>query len=269
MLPQDQRDVLIAKDAELLAQVDFKYFRLNPTSIRPFQSAQLSWRVLMPAGLRLQINGQQVSASGSMTVAPHQDTTYNLVVKGRILQTSLKTVRLDLNDADCRIIEIGESLIAISVENMMQDFVANNPGLKVRSFDNLLSLTPGKITLNLPLTITIDNWFDADADIQAVYTINIQQAEPRYVLRARLLSSSIDVSFDWWEHALSLGLNAAGQAMAEEILKGFLHGFFGTQIKMDMETQMNDTVRQLLGSNERLFDVSILQDAIQLKVCPA
>ena len=97
----DDFDDLVADPGYL--QVSVESFTVTPSTIKPFESSILQWKVISlgPTKPTIMINGEPVQYEGSMTVRPSGPTTYRLTTKQGPGPVQLSKVDINVDESEC------------------------------------------------------------------------------------------------------------------------------------------------------------------------
>src|SRR5258707_2352828 len=98
---------------DILADVELKSFKADPTSIGPFGASVLSWQVTGPTGFHVELNGQTVTKSGQEVVQPISTTVYRLVARAGRFNKPLKTLQVVVDASACQLNSINNPRSAI------------------------------------------------------------------------------------------------------------------------------------------------------------
>jgi hypothetical protein len=108
-------------------------------------------------------------------------------------------------------------------------------------------IPPDGIKLEAPLKVAIENFFDADLDVDldVRFSVAIRPGGAR-VAAARLRDVSVDMIFHLAEHIASLGTATAAQALVQPLAADLLKAFLGPQIEGSVARSLQEVINGLL-----------------------
>lgn len=200
-----------------LAKVKLDHFTAEPSTIAPFASSEISWKVAVPAefegSVDLDIDGTPVATSGKVLVAPGANRSYRLRARTLNHSKDLGTITAHVDLAAC---------IALSAEPVFgiaavikSRINTDTSGLYFRSTsDPVVSIEDDRMLITLRLAQRRNNAPNPSVDIDASFTVDVVPITPRG--RGGLLADdtpfhyhfhqlapanekiAVDVSFPWY-----------------------------------------------------------------------
>ena len=173
--------VRVTTTADLKPQILF--FLANPTSITKGQTSELRWNVLNADTVML--DGQQVQASGTLTVKPDQTTTYKLTATNKVgSDSAVATVAVgqpDVRVNSCFItpasIFKGESATLV-YQTTGAASVTIQPGIGAAPFNGSFAISPAITTTYIVTATSQDGRVDT---CSAAVTVTDKPSMPRIV----------------------------------------------------------------------------------------
>ena len=206
--------VRVTTTADLKPQILF--FLANPTSITKGQTSELRWNVLNADTVTL--DGQQVQASGTLTVKPDQTTTYKLVATNKVgSDSAVATVAVgqqDVRVTSCFItpasIFKGESATLV-YQTSGASSVMIQPGIGTAALNGSIAVSP-QITTTYIVTATSQ---DGRTDTcSAAVTVTDKPSMPRIVrftATPNLIVQGAKSTLEWsTEGATSVSITTLG-----------------------------------------------------------
>ncbi|MDQ3934983.1 MAG: hypothetical protein M3340_10195 [Actinomycetota bacterium] len=261
---------MIDKAAEALGAVRLESFTANPTTIRPFEQAQLGWRVNIESGagarptLRLRGGGfnTNVPLAGSKGVSPTSSTTYSLVAVRPPGERVLGAATVTVDPAGCITLSTPESEIREQVVSRVDEFLAQNPEIKRRR-DDSVEIEADGIRIAIRLEAEVEDWSNPDVNIDARITLRAADGAPHY----ELAGFDTELDFPWFADVVHHTLlpAAIALAMSAEDTKGLVRGF----IVKAVEAMLDEIQRALDEAGQRLLTLATAPNEVSYTVCPA
>lgn len=215
----------------------------SATTITPFDAVEVDWVITEQGRVRAQdyvfdlvhtfgVLSQDVDTTGSLSFNPHRNTL--LRVHGRrrgqggpaTLGTS---VAITIDESSCQTLELPAILIDGLVKTRLTDLTSDTASLRLRK--RVVSLNPvtrvemevgstwkpGSITYDFPMEVVINNFFNADLDVDVTIKPIVHHDGNDTDLEVTITHNS-DVDFDTFEDIASLGHSATAAKTADKLL---------------------------------------------------
>jgi hypothetical protein len=200
---EDQIELAV-QGAILLSNAAATAFTASPSEIPALGSSTLSWEVAHAddARIRLFVNGVQVEAVGERVVRPHITTRYVLQARALHAVKELASAIVSVDLQQCNDYLIIEAWIEGAVERMIEDSVDASSQVSFRApLTVTVDPAPDNISISLPMIVDVPNFRNANLDVRL--WANVHATDGRVGVSIYRIES--DVSWEWWEHALSFG----------------------------------------------------------------
>ncbi|MEP6853179.1 MAG: hypothetical protein ABJA87_11060 [bacterium] len=273
-------------EIRLLNEAVLTRFAVTPDPMAPFGRAKFEWRVTMPTtvlpGVHVtvhihrasdQLGEQVVDAEGHEIVAPYAGDTYTIALRTQLASRVLGTLDLPMDFATCTPVDIPP----VAFQALIQDPVkkAFSPGGQVTlRHDPRVDLGIGSFVVDVPLTASVPDWFDADIDLSVGFDVVSANGSVDVFHR----SASTDVSFGVASAILSGGCSAAVATALEAMSNGYLSGFIGPviagQIRLALGDVIDTNLHRLNTASPppvpyRYYDLTLTDIGLTLRFCPA
>ena len=233
---------------EILQAVELQSFTLSPETIEPFDESHLSWVVTGPPNkFSVQLNGANVSPSGSATVNPVFSKQYDLIAKALGSAKFLGRVTLNVDHDSCVKDTISQATIQAFIQSEVDKMILQDSEISLRN-PVTVKLDEGRMDISLQFYIDINNFFNADLDVKLKFRIGLA---PDRRVRAQLIDVDSDAKFSVVEHILSLGSASAFQAMIQEMATAFIESLMGPELERKISGGIQDYIDNFLKNLKR------------------
>ena len=292
MLPEfkgpssNDNGVIIIID-DVIEQIRLVSFDVTPSTIGLVEEAVVSWEVDGPTNqVQLSLNSTPIEPQGSVTIMPLlisnplSSRTYRIYAKRGTVTKQLGRIELSIDDSECRQTGIAASNLANNVENQIVNQFNNMPNLVLNGPVSVL-LDEDGIEIGISSEAKINNFFNADVDIDFKINVFTRLEDGVRRVAARVESVDVDVSWSWAEHFLSSlllpGCLSILQAAMERLLEMCIENMMLSQIEEQIASQLQTIVDGALtlwqdtdSGNRRHFLISIYTTASSVEFigCP-
>lgn len=243
---------LVKKEREALKSVVLHTFVVNPLTAKPFSTVTASWNVTLPTNtpfdMFVELNGKGVPSTGSQTFTVNQQTTFSLaaaITDDPTVARVLKQVTVHMDTSECRSESFPASVVTVPLKQVFDDVFGGTSQFNLK--DGGTSVTAGDagaVNIDVPLSIDVPDWFDADMDIAIQLTIT---GASQVFVAAPVVNPKVSWSF--LSNLLSLACTSfIGDGMTQ-ISKVFLEEI--------VDQQLRPTVTQMLVDQINMFTSSL------------
>jgi hypothetical protein len=240
-------------DKEILDRLELVSLTLNPSTITPYQEAVLSWEVTGPTNqCILSIASTSVEAQASVAVSPLYSGPYKLRARRGAAVRTLGEVQLTVDESECIQVAFAALQIENLIERLVRDRIVGRDKVKLDGDVNAVVDEDG-IAVHLPLEIEVNNWFDADTDVDVKLEVSSRRNGSNSRVVADVTSVDVDVIWHWVEHILSLAYLAPVQAAAQRILDVCITHMLARQLEDQLARQLQgiaDLNLQVMRNND-------------------
>ena len=242
----------VKKERELLQKVVLDRFTATPKSVQTFGSVTLAWEVTLPnspaidisVSLNANINKQTVPPTGTVSRTLTQSTTFTLVAVTEHAGRTLRSLTVNVDRSACTSRLVADAFLMTSI--LKQAFNSRFSGsakFSLRGDGTEVTLGNGTISIHVPLTINVPDWFDADMSIDI--QLALSAGKP---LRVGVVQTSVSVDWTFFENLLSLGCGGLVESGMEQIATEFMRNIAEVEVAPQVEKQLIDQVNNFLIS---------------------
>lgn len=269
------------EERRLLNKLQLLSFTATPESIDAFESSTLAWNVRVPPDvlgqidLRFTLGNTDVANPGSRQVTPLATGAFQLVAHSPLTSRLMGSRIVQVDASDCQELPFPRATIRHASQQAKNLFVVGS--LSSRGDLDVAMLPPDGFRLEVPLKASIENFYDADIDVDLDIRVSVVTRNGGRVVSARLSDVSVDVVFHLAEHIFSGGTATAAQGliqpMAEDLIKGFLGPQLETVIARPMQEAI-DVFLDLWRANDpakrtyRLYSITAYDTGLVILGCP-
>jgi hypothetical protein len=257
-------------------------FGVVPVKVQINGTVTANWNVTIPQtgfDIFIKLNGVAVAASGTQTFKMTKNTTFSLGAAiddeppvGRILKSQVVVVNL----SDCKDFPFGTYLITNKLKDTLDGSFSGNGQFSFRDGTDMTQLTVGDGTLdiNIPLTLNVPDWFDADMDIHV--QLMLGGSSGVVIVEAPVVQATVDWSL--LSAILSGGCSDAVGAGMSKLAQVFVEQIVDAQIRPGVAQGLQNLVNASIASahsqdpQQRTFVMSTLifskASGIVVSVCP-
>ena len=133
------------------------------------------------------------------------------------------------------------------------------------------------IPVSFSLSLNIPDWFDATMTVKFEIEVGMQGVPPQGAVLVRAIGTNVDVSFEWYSTALSLGVSALVADAMQQLAQAFMAEIASSQIATGIGDEVNNQVQTAINqaqqsdSQGRAFTLTALTlapDGIAFTICP-
>ena len=278
---------------------ELETFELSVNQVRPFEPVTIRWSIILKDNsinmadyrFRLKIVGSSktleddMRSSGSIVHHPIKQVLYRVTaeVRGRGSGNTLgEMLMIQVDDSNCTSVflpkDIFHNFANSEFEKIINDIKelkrrkvvvsVNPPQTKDAEIETTFVSNTDTIKLFFPFEIDINNFFNADFDVNLDILVDVDHEELESFLDVNIHISS-EVDFDTFEDIVSLGHSSTVARTANKILP------------MVMECRKAGIERAILNGlmsylslvsdleNNRLLNVNVEDDQIIFVLCPS
>jgi hypothetical protein len=254
-------------------------FTVTPEAVETGGSVTVAWKVTVPDSndiIELKLNGQLIGAFGQKRFANLTQTTdFALSAATEHEERVLRKLRVRVDTPECRWATPVEAFVITGLlKKEFDDRFSGSSQFSLRGNGTVVTLDAGAINIAVPVTIHVEDWFNADMDVAIKLSVTGGGGSPVLVLSRGV---SLDVSWSFFEHLPSLGcthfvesgMSQLGQALMSDIVKSELvpkvARAFNDQVdKFIQEVQEGDPQHRMYVLT--FFELS--SAGVRFKVCP-
>lgn len=286
MRPYNPTDTVPIDEAiderRLLNKLQLLSFTATPDNIEAFQQSTLAWNVLVPADVtseidvRFTIGNAEVANPGSRQVAPLATGAFQLVAHSPLTSRVLGSKIVHVDTSDCQELPFPRATIRHASQQAKDLFVVG--ALSSRGDLDVEMLPPDGFRLEVPLKAAIENFYDADIDVDLDIRLSVvTQNGGNRVVAARLADVSVDVIFHLAEHIFSGGAATAAQALVQPLAEDLITGFLGPQLEKVVAKPLQEAIDVFLDlwrANDpdkrtyRLYSITAYDTGLVVLGCP-
>lgn len=257
MQPRDPNDDQIRDQEAIDERKQLNKLRLNsftatPGTVKPFQPSTLAWNVLVPDSVSsaidvtFTIGNHPVPAVGTLPVSPLATGAFLLTAHSPLTSRMMGSQVVNVDLGDLVEASLPRASIQFAAQAVKDLFRAGS--LSTRGDLTVQMLPPDGLRLKVPLSADIQNFFNADIDVELDVRVSVKSLPGgARVPSARLSAVSVDVIFHVAEHIFSLGTATAAQALIEPLAADLIKGFLGPQIETVFARPLQQAIDAFLG----------------------
>ena len=250
-----------------LAKVKLVNLSVSPSTIRPFESSTISWRVDLHgvAGVSLRLIGVGANGSinpvGSRRVAPLVPARYEVQAIRTGVSTTLGSVSLDVDLSECRTGSISEDLVRVAFAPIIQDVLQDKPEIRRRRPDSIEVESVG-IRLALRWTAEIEYWADPDINVDALIQLRAEEGRIAYTLA----SYGFEIDFPWYaDFATGLFFPAW---LARALEEGSRQGETLDRLTRGIDRALASVQASVEDEGLRFISVWTVENTVNYTACP-
>ena len=148
---------------------------------------------------------------------------------------------MDHGECQTRLLEA--SLIAGILKQQFDSRFTGNSRFSLKGDGTAVTLGSGVININVPLTINVPDWFDADMSIDL--QLGMAGGTPLSVV---VNQTNVSVSWSFFENLLSLGCGNLVESGMEKMAQAFMQNIAESEVAPKIQQQFIDQVNSFLSS---------------------
>ena len=174
MKPQNENtgsgDLSALEELERAALPVVRSFTVTPEAVETGGSVTVAWKVTVPDSnviYELKLNGQLIGSFGQKRFSNLTQTTdFVLSAATETEETILRRSRVRVDTPACRWANpIPAFVITQLLKTEFDGRFSGNSQFKLRGTGTVVTLETGAIKIAVPVTILVEDWFNADMDI--------------------------------------------------------------------------------------------------------
>jgi len=261
------------KERDALNKIVLHRFAADPLKVKVFGSVALSWNLSLPDSpfeILVHLNDEAVDPVGNATRKLVQTTTFSLTASTEHAARRLGSRTVNVDDSECRSHVIEAFAVTQPLKTSFDDRFRGSGKFRLQDNGTIVSLDTGKINIQVPLTINVPHWFDADMKIFIQLAVGVQGSVSAPDVRA-------DVSWSFFENLASLGCGHFVQSGMSKISEVFLSDIATSELVpavaaaiaeqakkfTDLLTDADPQKREFV-----LMFVTVSSSSVKLTACP-
>ena len=247
---------LAQKEREALKKVKVNKFGVNPIKVDPFSTVTATWDVTIPPDtgfdIFIKLQNQQVATSGSETIkvgssniqvqlgaAIVDDPTVGIVLKG---------LPVIVNVSDCQTEAIVGSAVTVPIKDALDAAFSGSGQFSLQPGGSSVTAgNDGLVDIQIPIAISVPNWFDADMNIHIQLTI--AGAGGQVFVAAPVVDPQ--VSWSLLSNLLSFGCTDAIGSGMTQISKVFIERIVDLELRPAIAQQLQNQVNSFVATLEQ------------------
>jgi hypothetical protein len=271
------------RQLELLNEAVLNSFIATPNPMPPFGKAKLSWDITMPTTILIGVHPEVhitdgvgdavVDPKGQRNIAPYAEQDWSVYLKTPKASRFLGSVSVTVDVSTCTTVDTAAGVIIALIKGQAEAPFPAGGQISIRGGGAKVDIGINSFVVDVPLTASVPNWFDADVDVSMGFTLSADDG----TLRGSCDFATTKVSPGFLSTVLSVGCAAAVADGVEAASDGFLNNFVGgviTQRMVDnVQANINDNLARLNANSTsgsyRFYNLSLTQDGMTYRFCPA
>ena len=253
----------------------------TPSAVETGGNTTVRWRVDVPentADFEIKLNGIRVfGTNGTKSFTLTETTTFLLSVETANGEIGLASVAVRVDPIDCEWQTIDPFVITSLLKTAFDARFGESRQLSLREDGTVVTLGEGTINIAVPVTIKVEDWFDADMDIAiqlTVFQISTSEGSP---IKISAHEVNLNVSWSFLENLASLGCTAVVGSGMSKIGQVFLSSIVKSELVPKIAQALNEPVNNLIkllkeGDPEHreygLVFMTLSPAGLRFKVCP-
>jgi hypothetical protein len=262
-----------------IPDVSVKSFTATPEAVEEGGASTIAWRVTLPEndlGTELRLNGQIVGMIGQKVFTNlTQSTDFLLSAATETEEKLLRRLRVRVDAPDCQwAMPIDPFLIIQQLKVKFDNRFSGSSHFSLRGTGTEVTLDVDTINIAVPMTILVEDWFNADMDV--AIKLSVQGGGGHAVL---VLSRGVSLSVSWtfFEHLASLGCTTFVESGMSQLGEVLMANIVDLELAPDVEDAFNDEVNKVLADRQKLdpqqreYELTFFElsaDGARFKVCP-
>jgi hypothetical protein len=235
-------------------------FTANPPAVPTFGKTTLSWEVSLPVvpsdvPVGITLDGNLAPPVGHKEVSLASPHTFTLGAVTEHNSRTLATLTVNVDRSQCQsMLVLDGDLFSRVLEGQLNSQFNAVDQVKLRGDKTQATLGDASISIHIPLELEVPDWFNADMDIdiqleallaQGAYALTYDPVGKKWAghaVRIFIRGVHVDVSWDWYEHMLGLGVTAAVQAGMEQVAEALMAHIVAQELVPALEQGFTDQV---------------------------
>jgi hypothetical protein len=270
---------LTEADLAAIPGVVVRSFTVTPEAVETGGATTVAWKVTFPdndLGTELRLNGQIIGSFGQKSFTNLTQTTdFLLSAATEQEEVLLRRLRVRVDAPDCQWANpIDPFVITQQLKAEFDRRFSGNSQFSLRGTGTVVTLEIDTINIAVPVTIHVEDWFNADMDIAIKLSVTGGGGFPVGVLSRGV---SLDVSWTFFEHLASLGCTTFVESGMSQLGQVLMANIVNSELVPQVARAFNDKVNAVLAEKQALdpqhrtyvltfFELSA--DGVRFKVCP-
>ena len=267
---------------ELLNEAVLNSFTATPNPMPPYGKAKLQWDITMPTTMLIGVHPEVhltdgtgdavVDPTGQRTVAPYGEQDWSIYLKAPKASRFLGSVSVTVDVSTCTGVDTAAAVVIALIKSQAEAPFPAGGQITLRGNGASVDIGINSFVVDVPLTASVPNWFDADVDVSMGFSLWADQG----VLKARNDFATTKVSPGFLSTVLSIGCASAVADGVEATADGFLNNFVGGVVAQRMrdavQANIEDNLDRLHAGNPgayKFYDLTLTQDGMTYRYCPA
>jgi hypothetical protein len=271
------------KQIQMLAEAVLVSFGATPNPIPPFGTSTLQWDVTLPTtelpGVNVEVHlydgigDDVVMPQGQRLIGPYGETEYAIYLKAPKAARHMGTFSISVDMSQCEVIEIAPIFFVPQIKSEAEQPFPSGGTVTLRGGGASVDIGINSFVIDIPLTASINNWFDPDIDVTMGFSLWSENGE----VRARHDLARTEVSPGTLSTILSGGCASKVAEAVEGTSDGYLDNFVGPEIARRMRNSVQANVDHYLAQLNaqsrpvplKFYDLSLTQDGMTFRYCQA
>ena len=250
-----------------------------PAAVETGGSATVAWNVSVPDTnviVELKLNGALISSFGQRRFANLTQTTdFALSAATEREERVLRRLRVRVDPPECRWANpIDPFVISSLLKKPFDDRFSGNSNFSLRGSGTVVTLETGAISIAVPVTIHVEDWFNADMDVKIKLSVTGGGGFPVLVLSRGV---SLEVSWSFFEHLPSLGCTHFVESGMSQLGQVLMSNIVNSELVPKISRGFNDQVDKFIAEvaagdpQHRTYVLTFFElssNGIKFKVCP-
>jgi hypothetical protein len=272
-------DELAGLNRAAIPGVMVRRFTVTPEAVETGGAATVAWTVTVPDNnlvIELKLNGQLIGTFGQKTFTNLTQTTdFLLSASTEREEVLLRRLRVRVDTPDCQWASpIDPFVITQQLKVEFDRRFSGNSDFSLRGTGTLVTLGTGTINIDVPVSIHVEDWFNADMDVAIKLSVAGGGGFPVGVLSRGV---SLNVSWTFFEHLASLGCTTFVESGMSQLGQVLMANIVNSELVPQVARAFNEKVNEVLADKQELdpqhrtyvltfFELSA--DGARFKVCP-
>jgi len=275
-MPPPVDPALLREEREALKKIVRHSLNANPSIVKTFDTTTVSWNVTVPPNsefdIAVKLHGEDVAHTGSKSFRLFQPTSFTLSAATEHAGRQLRKLTVNVDQSECRDRLLDSFLISQLLKTEFDNRFSGTSQVKLRGNKTEVTLRDSIISISVPLSINVPNWFDANMSIDIQLAV---LAGRPITVSAR--SISVGVSWSFFEHLASLFCTGFVQSGMEKMAQVFMEDIVNSQIvpalKEGFTNQANEFIKSLSESDPQQREyvikfAALSSGGLKLTACP-
>jgi hypothetical protein len=238
---------------DALKKVKLNKFTVDPIKVAPYGTVIATWDVTVPEtgfDIVIGLNGQEVGTTGTKAfkLATQRETfTLSAAINDPPLPFAsriLKSVPVQVIATDCQDEELPASVVTVPMKDAMDAAFSGGGNFTLKPGGSTVTAgADGLVDIQVPITIEIPDWFDADMDIHIQLTIT--GADGHVFVAAPVVDPQVHWSL--LSNLASFGCTDAIGLGMTKISYAFLERIVDNEIRPVVTQKIEDQVNSFLA----------------------